>query len=227
MKKVVIVCIVFYSVVFSTIAQDTVHTLLKLKLPKTLGLYIAPEFSFGQLSSSFTPLAGASAMLLIDKRFALGVTAQTSIDRNFSPTNVAPLFLKSRFEAIKLEYTFNPDAAIHISFPLTIGMGSASLDSSNGKSFPRDSLDNHFGRNDKKDKGFESNIFVIQPGLNIEGNIIKYVKMFVGVSYRIAINTNNNSVVNAVNTSTLQGLSINLGLKVGLFDFSLRKKKVE
>jgi hypothetical protein len=166
-------------------------------------------------------------MLLIDKRFALGVTAQTSIDRNFSPTNVAPLFLKSRFEAIKLEYTFNPDAAIHISFPLTIGMGSASLDSSNGKSFPRDSLDNHFGRNDKKDKGFESNIFVIQPGLNIEGNIIKYVKMFVGVSYRIAINTNNNSVVNAVNTSTLQGLSINLGLKVGLFDFSLRKKKVE
>ncbi len=209
------------SMLHIAIGQDTTHTLLKLRMPKNLGLYIAPEYQFGQIGGSFTHVGGVSAMLLIDKRLAMGLTASMGLDRNFVPTQVAPLYLSSRFEGVRLEYTLSPDAAIHISIPLTVGMGSVSLDS-----FPSRNGGHQYEyygtqSGNRKEK-YEQ--FIIQPGINVEGNLIRFAKVFVGASYRISLNTSNTSIT-PISTNTLQGFSLNIGMKLGLFDFSLKKKE--
>lgn len=200
------------------VAQDTTHTILKLNRPQYLGLYIAPEMQYGQLNSGFTPFGGASAMLLIGKRFAIGMTAQRSLNESYSPKGVSPLYLQGGFGGLKMEYTAKPNAAIHMSFPLVVGMGFASTDSTLNRGRHLDNRDygngNRFGNN---------NFVVIQPGIQVEGNLIRYAKFFVGASYRIAIANSNNSTT--IPTNTLSGVSINAGLKLGLFDFYIGKKQ--
>ena len=43
-----------------------------------LGVYIAPEYQFGQVGGIFTSLAGGSVMLQFNKRFAVGMTGYGS-----------------------------------------------------------------------------------------------------------------------------------------------------
>ena len=80
-----------------------------------LGVYIAPEYQFGQVGGIFTSLAGGSVMLQFNKRFAVGMTGYGSF-RNQS------IGVDGMFGGLKFEYTVKPDAAIHVSFPLIIGM---------------------------------------------------------------------------------------------------------
>ena len=200
------------------VAQDTTHTLLKLTRPQYLGLYVAPEVQYGQLNSGFTPFGGASAMLMIGKRFAIGVTAQRSLTESYSPKGVSPLYLQGAFGGLKMEYTAKPNAAIHVTFPLVIGAGFASVDSTlnSGGHF-----ENHMTRNGDH---FSDNTFVvIQPGIQVEANLIRYAKVFVGANYRVAIANTGNAA--NIPSNTLSGVSVNAGLKLGLFDLFIGKKQ--
>lgn len=181
-----------------------------------LGVYIAPEYQFGQVGGVFTSLTGGSFMLQFNKKFAVGVTGYSSF-RNRS-TGV-----DGRFGGLKFEYTVKPDAAIHVSFPLVIGMA--------GNNF-------HFGeyeRNDirgEKDDDFDSNVgtksrrnnksskntyHLIQPGVMAEANLYRFVKVFVGANYRFAFNNNGLN-------SDFKGFSANVGVKLGIFDYAIKRK---
>jgi hypothetical protein len=198
-------------------AQDTTHTLLKFRKPESIGIYVAPEFQYGSLNGDFTSFGGSSLMLMINNRFAFGVTGQRSLSNTFVPKNSSPLFVQSYFMGGKIEYALNPASAVHITFPLMIGMGVAQADSTFGKS------DNWF---EERSKGFSkrgNNYAIIQPGVNVEANMLKFMKLFVGVNYRFSILNDNNSTV--LPASALQGLSISAGMKVGIFNYHFGKKK--
>ncbi len=200
------------------VAQDTTHTLLKLVRPQYLGLYIAPEVQYGQLNGGFTSFGGASAMLMVGKKFAIGVTAQQSLSESYSPKGVSPLYLQSAFGGLKLEYTAKPNAAVHVSFPLVIGAGFASVDSTLNRG---GNFENHKYNNGRD---FSDNMsVVIQPGIQVEANLIRYAKVFAGASYRVAIANSNNAA--NIPSNTLSGVSINAGLKLGLFDLFIGKKQ--
>jgi hypothetical protein len=70
-------------------AQDTTHTLLKFRKPESIGIYIAPEFQYGSLNGDFTSFGGGSLMLMVNNRFAFGITGQSSISNTFSPKNTS------------------------------------------------------------------------------------------------------------------------------------------
>lgn len=209
------VFIVFFSKIQ---AQDTTHTLLKLSRPSYLGLYIAPEYQYGQLSGDFTSMGGSSVMLLINKRFAVGATMQHSLDAQFSPTNLSPLKAQTTFGGLKMEYTAKPNSALHVSFPLVVGMGIVRADSITG-----------YGRNgDWGERGGrfnnQSNRFVVvQPGIQLEGNLFRCAKIFAGANYRLAFQQEANNA--KISSNALQGFSANVGLKLGLFDYKIRPKK--
>jgi hypothetical protein len=200
------------------VAQDTTHTLLKLVRPQYLGLYVAPEVQYGQLNSGFTSFGGASAMLMIGKRFAIGVTAQQSLTESYSPKGVAPRYLQGAFGGLKMEYTPKPNSAIHVSFPLVIGAGIARVDSTLNKG---GKLENH-KYNNGKDFG-DNTFFVIQPGIQVEANLIRYAKVFVGANYRVAVASSGNAA--NIPSNTLSGVSVSAGLKLGLFDLFVGKKQ--
>jgi hypothetical protein len=197
-------------------AQDTTHTLLTFRKPESIGIYVAPEFQYGSLNGNFTSFGGGSLMLMINNRFAFGVTGQSSVGNTFSPTNSSPLFVRSRFGGGKIEYSLNPYSAIHITLPLVVGVGEIQADSISSR--PR-----FFGgRNDFYSRR-GNNYVVIQPGVNVEANLLKFMKIFVGVNYRFSILNDNNST--ALPASALQGLSISAGVKMGIFNYHFGKKK--
>lgn len=188
-------------------AQNEMQTLFGKSKNKiqSLGFYIAPELTYGQFSSSFVPIVGNSVMLTLNKKFAIGATASSTIRDNNTK--------RGHFGGLKMEYTPNPDAVVHISFPFVVGAGNIS------------SRENYkgFDRGVKYDDRFEfrrNGSFVIQPGVNAAANLFKYAQVFLGASYRLSANKSGYY-------ADLSGFSSSLGLKFGLFDYKIKNKNIE
>jgi hypothetical protein len=233
MKKGLVILVMLLVAGFSAQAQDTVRTLLHVKSPKTWGLYVSPEYQYGQVKNEMTHFTGGSAMLMLNNRFGFGITGSQSVDQKFSPAGISPLLVKAGFGGIKLDYVVKPASAIHISFPLMLGGGYVQADSTSyvgggkftgggkGDHGGKDSLGNNgFGRS----RGYSAQYGIIQPGINVEANLTKHVKFYVGANYRIALagNTNNATAATLLPTSVAQGFSVSAGLKVGLFQNSFK-----
>ena len=224
MKKVILTAMVFLGIATTKgYSQDTMRTLFHVHKINSCGFYVAPEFQYGQLKTQFTTFGGMSGMMIFNRTFGIGITGAMSMDRGFSPTGVSPLYLHSRFGGLKLEYTINPNSPVHITIPLVIGGGFAQMDSGRlAAPRLRDSLGRReplsLNRNDMR------NFFIIQPGVQIETNLFRTVKLYAGANYRFAF-----AGAGGMNipTNTMQGFSANVGLKIGLFDIATSKKHLQ
>lgn len=208
----------------TVLGQDSTKSLIQTVFKKNLGVarlnylgvYIAPEYQFGQVGGTFTSLAGGSVMLQFNKRFAVGMTGYSSF-RNQS------MGVDGKFGGLKFEYTLKPDAAIHVSFPLIVGMAGNNF---HFEEFEHDDFrgerDDDFepksGNKRRRDDNFSNNTFhLIQPGVMAEANLYRFAKAFVGANYRFAFDNNGLN-------SDYKGFSANVGVKLGIFDYALKRK---
>jgi hypothetical protein len=219
---------------FMAFSQDSLHAdktnyLFKIGKIHHLGLYVAPEFTYGSLAGGFTPMGGASAMLLINKKFGIGITGYGTFG-DYTPTKVSSkqvLQLNAEFGGVKLEYTPNPNSAVHVTFGVMGGMGMAQIDSANSETYRKKG--DRFGRgNDFFGKnGSRGNSFaVIQPSINLEANLFRFAKIFAGVSYRITSGgtaTFNSTTI--LSNSDLMGVNLSVGAKIGFFDYTFHKRE--
>lgn len=196
---------------------------------KYLGLSVGSEFQYGSLAGEFTQIGGVSGMLHINKKFGIGVAGYSTMN-NFTPTALnakSLLNLNVMYGGLKLEYTPNPNAPIHVSFPLLIGGGMAKVDSAGnyGDGFGNRDRDGRGGQNQNGRNG--TNFFVIQPGINVEANVIRYLKIYAGASYRLtpSVNVEGTSTLPSPTAGQLSGLNLSAGLKIGFFDYQLRREK--
>jgi len=187
-----------------------------------LGVYFAPEYQFGQLGGNFTSMGGGSLMLQFNKKLAVGLTSYGSFRRD-NRTNI-----NGTFAGLKVEYTVKPNAPIHVSFPLMIGVGGSGFrfgefgehhdgfrGNRDGGVLP-DGTDPNISQTDND---FNNDVYkVIQPGVVAEANLARFAKVFVGANYRFAFNS-------AGYSADYQGFSASVGLKLGIFDYALRDKK--
>lgn len=220
----------------------------KLGKLKYLGLSVGGEIQYSMLAGQFTPMAGVSGMIHFNKKFGIGAAAYSTLAENFAPTSLnatKALALNTMYGGLKLEFTPRPDAKVHVSFPLLVGVGMAQVDSLNshdgqehdyhmdpvtGLENDQEDYDNHKGTHDYGGTDY----FVIQPGVNLEVNLIRYVKFTLGASYRIVptVSKGDANTVAAdpvLTASQLSGLNVTAGLRIGLFDYQLgrrRKNKV-
>jgi hypothetical protein len=192
-------------------AQDTVRTLIHLNKIRNFGLYFAPEYQYGQSNAVFTSFSGASSMIIFNKRLAIGVAGYESVMDEYAPKGVSPLTLKTAYGGAKMEYTVRPDAAIHVSFPLLVGMGEAKLDSVRLNNVH----ENHNDRNENE-SNMNADFFVMQPGINLEANLLRNIKMFVGANYRITSKIS--TATTLVPSDALSGFSMSAGVRMGIFD---------
>ena len=198
---------------------------------KYLGLSVGSAFQYGSLAGQFTPMAGVSAMLHINKKWGIGVAGYRTVN-NFTPTALnanSLLNLNVMYGGLKLEYTPNPNAPIHVSFPLLIGGGMAKVDSATNY---KNEFDRFGGKDRDKNGGKEmngrsTNFWVIQPGINIEANVIRFLKIYVEASYRLmpSVNTETTTALPTPTASQLSGLNLSAGVKLGLFDYQLHREK--
>jgi hypothetical protein len=185
---------------------------------KSWGFTAGPVLQFGQLGAQ----QGFNFALHVNNQWSFGAVALGNMrgggDNRNMPTSSK---LRQSFSGIQVEYTPKPNALIHISFPLMIG----AIRSENpnnifnsqikmGAPFPkymdRDFDDDHRMFNRGKAA------FGIQPGVSLELNVFKYAKLFGAVNYRFVAGKNS--------TEDMNGVSGQLGLKLGVFDRPFKTK---
>jgi hypothetical protein len=194
---------------------------------KYLGLSVGSEFQYGSLAGQFTPMGGVTAMLHINKKFGIGLAGYNTVN-NFTPTALnakSLLNLNVMYGGLKLEYTPNPNAPIHVSFPLLIGGGMARVDSASNY---RSGFGGRDRNNRREFNGRDNTDFwVIQPGINIEANVIRFLKIYAGASYRLtpSVNTETTTALPTPTANQLSGLNVSAGIKLGLFDYQLHRER--
>ncbi len=188
-----------------------------------MGLYVAPEFTYGQYASAFAPQGGMSALISFNGKFAIGGNVTHTLGRNFTPDKLSAnntLAMQARTVGLRMEYAFSPHRLIHFTIPLTIGAGGANVDSVGSFDFRERGRDG-FNNGARTGVGF----MFIQPGINVEVNLFKYARFFAGVNYRLATNLfHDNTNPYNITPGQLSGMGINAGLKLGIFDYSCKKK---
>ncbi len=228
----------------SGLAQDDVmildstktQTLLGKASLKKIGLYVSPEIGFGQYAGATTPIAGGSAMFLLNNKWAIGGAVSRTLMHDFAPTGISTakdLGLEVNTAGLKVEYSFGANKVFHLTMPVTFGVGGFSIDSLNPTSVPAiDSTDTGFhdghhkgiGRHNFGGRNEFNNYFgFITPGLNLEVNLMKFAKVYVGASYRIATNLKNNTGYTTVAANDFSGINFVIGTKLGLFEYKVRK----
>jgi hypothetical protein len=203
------------------IKQDStqkLQTLFQGKI-KSFGLSVSPTLQFGSVG----PQAGLSLALHLNNKWEIGGSFTRSLrgERDDFATNPK---LSQQFHALSLAYTAKANKLFHLSFPLLIGAIMTQQDQ-----LPIYIMDPNTPSQPNPIRGGQGGFrqggmfwdgpksLGIQPGVQLELNVLKHLRLFTGANYRFAFGENS--------TAAMRGFVGTVGLKVGLFDRNLPKKK--
>lgn len=170
--------------------------------PRDLAIYINPTFQYSQIALQRTSIAGIGAGVVINKKFTLGAIGYTSIKNITLPEAYGSGTLQLIWGGLHLEYTLWPLQIIHLTFPLSAGMGQLKI-TGNTVAAPTGT----------------PNFLFAEPGMMIEANIWSYFKLGIGTSYRYTANVDYNSLTSA----DLNGFSAVVSFKIGKFRYGRRR----
>jgi hypothetical protein len=168
---------------------------------------------YGGLTFSYTGLDGKDAIMIgakggwvIDHRLTIGLAGTIFVnDIQFSSyAKYDELSLAGSYGGLLIEPVLAPFAPIHFAFPVIIGAGGIA------------SIYYQQWLNDKyiEPVVWDSDAFlVIEPGIELEVNVVPFMRASLGVSYR------HTSLINLPDTrkDALRGLNANFSLKFGKF----------
>lgn len=197
------------------------QTLINGKINK-VGVVASVFGQYSGINGSYKPSSGGSFSFLFNEKFAVGLSGFQFYNPNKVIGSIAT---RAKIGGLQLEYNTNPNKVVHFSFPLLIGVGSASRDSisSTSSNYNRGGKGHRYSDNwNYSRNNHRPNFGVIQPGINVEVNLLKNVAVFGGLNYRIAVGSTSSTLSN----KDLSGLGIQAGLKVGLFGVPVSKLKI-
>ncbi len=198
------------SVLIKRDSTQKIQSLFQEKI-KSFGLSVSPTFQFGSMG----PQAGMSVALHLNNSWEIGgsFTRTMRSHRNDYMTGQ----LDQQFHALSIAYTAKANRLVHLSFPLLIGAIQTRDISPIAISDPNPMYSGYGGHYQTNDFYRRPVSLGIQPGVQLELNVLKHLRVFTGANYRFALGDNS--------TAEMQGFVGTLGLKVGLFDRPVGKKK--
>lgn len=168
-----------------------------------LGYFVSPSCQFGEIAGSTAILPGIGAGIIFNNKLSLGLNYKFSITEN-TPTGESDnrLYLHSQFAGLKGEYSHWPEKVVHLNFYMEAGAGEIELDL-------KDAYELEYVDVPSEDAWFG----FFEPGLAVEMNVWKYIKISLTGGYRFVGNVSyNNLTKNDIMGFTFSGL-----IKVGLF----------
>lgn len=168
--------------------------------PRDIALYLNPTFEYSQIALQRTMIGGLGAGVIINKKISLGAVYTTTIKTIALPETLGTGNLKMALEGIHFEYTLWPLQKVHLSFPFSVGMGQLQVTG-----------------NTTSLKGSPNFIFA-EPGMVIEANIYRYIKLGIGTTYRYTANVSYGNLT----PENLSGFAAVISLKFGNFRYSRR-----
>ena len=197
------------------IRKDTssqMKTLFKPKKLTSFGISFQSQILFGKGG----PERGMGLQVHLNNKLSLGIASFNSMprrnDRNgmmMGPDD------RQRFNALTIEVTPMANKVMHLSFPLAIGRiqeeSSMYEDRAYPAYVPQPGPKRRIKRNDRREDG----TLGVQPGINLEVNVFKYVKVFGGANYRFAFGEEK--------TPGMSRAAGTLGVKVGVFNKQVKR----
>lgn len=208
MKKLIILFAAFI-LAGTTIAQENTtayRSLFGNEKGISHGGYGGLNFSYTSLDGKDAIMIGAKGGWIIDHRLVLGLAGNTFVNDIQVSTNANydEVSIAGSYGGLLIEPILAPFAPIHVAFPIIIGAGGIAH------------MNYHHWVNDNyiEPVVWDSDaFFVIEPGIELEINVVPFMRASLGASYR------HTSLINLPDTrkDALRGLSANFSLKFGKF----------
>ncbi len=180
--------------------------------PMKIGYYISPESAYTQFDGKDVFMAGLSFGAIIDHFFSVGLAASGIVNPgNLWYDNVkdsAGAYLYGAYGGLKFEFRVFPAYPVHVNFPILIGGGGMAFNTDMYHHDGQNNNDNYNGTTLDWDA-----FFVVEPGVMLELNLVKFMRVDAGVSYRYTPD------LDLINTSSglINNFNANLSLKFGKF----------
>lgn len=199
----------------STIAEEPIRTLLGGDKDLANGGWGAPTACYTRIMGQDAMLVGVRGGWIINHRFTLGIAghglvtnvSNLSYDQHLVE-NGAMLRGKSRFYmgygGLLLEPVIAYRSPVHITLPVIIGAGGCTYSVNQELPLNFDPLTYH-----EDTQAF----FVVEPGIELEMNVISLVRVGLGASYRYTSDID----LPATDKHALHGINAGLSVKVGRF----------
>ncbi len=163
------------------------------KIP--IGYFLEINAAYTMVGPNSVFLPGLSAGVILDHHWTLGLSASflgnphgLKYDSIFTDTvgqPKKPANLYGGYGGLLLEYTLLPKSAVHVSFPLLIGIGYMCFMTPGHYKYDNNHNWNYDNQNHKVSDTF---CFIIEPGVRAEFNLVKMLRMGITLSYRYSPN---------------------------------------
>ena len=200
--------LLFFTIAVTTIAQinESTKTVFGSGKPD-IGYFIIPSCQVGEIAGNTAILPGIGAGVVLNDRLYLGINFKYIATEN-TPEGETDnrLYLDQRYGGVRFEYAVQPEKVIHFNFPIEFGVGETELDL-------KDSYENG-GLVPTDDAWFA----YLEPGVALEINLHKYIKLNISGGYRFISNVTFRNLTE----KNLGGITCSAGLKIGIFQSALK-----
>ena len=174
------------------------------------GGYASFGFGYSTINNQEALLAHFKAAWLIDHNFGIGVAGSSFINNLDKAIGTGDYYLTGGYGGLYLEKIVFPKLPVHVSFPVLLGAGGIAV------------LPNTFWYDINYDVNYATNeydvFFVVEPGVELEFNLVKFFRISMGASYRftngVVLNSPNEQLINM---GAMDGLTYNINFKFGKF----------
>ncbi|MCE6989988.1 hypothetical protein [Dyadobacter sp. CY323] len=214
MKKIILSITCFFSLIVATgsFAQDN-QTIFRSDGIRKSGGYVALSNKFTKINGHYANMPEFYGGWFINQKFMIGVGAAATTnhipvalaDQNFPGNKVTYQYGQL---GLMTEYVVASTRRVHFNVNLLTGTGFT-------LQYDRREIDDWDWDSDRDDR-YEDDakfFFVMEPGVQVEFNLLKWMRFSPGVSYRKAFNAKGNGLTD----SDLSNISYNVTLKFGIF----------
>jgi hypothetical protein len=167
------------------------------------------NFGYTQIKGNDTYIMGARGGWLINHRFTIGIAGNGFISDHeylmYAP-KVEEVNLAGGYGGLFLEATIFPFSPVHITIPVIIGAGGVAYTTTYWRDDNWDDYHNNYTLDSDA-------FFVLEPGIELELNLIRFLRFAVGGSYRY---TSDISMIES-SSNMLRGFNGHFSLKFGWF----------
>ncbi|KQS28144.1 hypothetical protein [Dyadobacter sp. Leaf189] len=216
-KGILLLAIILYTAVTNQAAAQENQTIFKNSGSHKSGGYVALSNKFTRINGSFASMPEIYGGWFINRKLMLGVSGAATtnyipvplVNQNFAANKMS--YLYGQF-GLMTEYVVASTRKVHVNVNLLTGSGfTLQYDR-----FDDDDWNDNFWNDDWDDHDGDENarfFFVMEPGVQVEFNLLKWMRFSPGVSYRQTFNAKGNGL----SDKDLSNISYNLTLKFGIF----------
>ena len=176
-----------------------------------IGFYIGPEGAWTQFDDRNVFLGGLSMGVIVNHFFSVGLGGYGILNSrylwydNLKPAVSQGAYLYGGYGGVKLEFRVLPKAPALLNFPILLGGG--------GLVYNTWAFNTHDGSIYNGETIDWDAFFVVEPGMMLEVNLLKFMRLDAGLSYRYTPD------LDLVNTRSdlINNFNVNFSLKFGKF----------